>query len=179
MIGLLRPKYYMPIHGEVRHLYANKEIAEFMGMDPSHIFVSEIGKVLEIDDKGARFAGTVPSGKVLVDGSGVGDIGEVVLRDRKHLSEDGLVVVVATVDLGDGVIVSGPDIVSRGFVYVKESEDLMREARTVAMQALMHTIERRNPDWQSIKNDLRDALAKFIYQNTKRKPMILPVIMDV
>ena len=179
MIGLLRPKYYMPVHGEVRHLYANKEIAEFMGIDPSHIFVSEIGKVLEIDDKGARFAGTVPSGKVLVDGSGVGDIGEVVLRDRKHLSEDGLVVVVATVDLGEGVIVSGPDIVSRGFVYVKESEDLMREARTVAMQALMRTIERRNYDWQSIKNDIRDALAKFIYQNTKRKPMILPVIMDV
>lgn len=179
MIGLLRPKYYMPIHGEVRHLYANKEIAEFMGIDPSNIFISEIGKVLEIDDKGARFAGTVPSGKVLVDGSGVGDIGEVVLRDRKHLSEDGLVVVVATVDLGDGVIVSGPDIVSRGFVYVKESEDLMREARTVAMQALMRAIERRNPDWQSIKNDIRDALAKFIYQNIKRKPMILPVIMDV
>lgn len=179
MMALLKPKYLMPIHGEIRHLYANKEIGEFMGIPSSHIFVSEIGKVLEVDDNGARFAGTVPSGKVLVDGSGVGDIGAVVLRDRKHLSEDGLVVVVATVDMGYGMIVSGPDIVSRGFVYVKESEDLMREARAVAMASLEKSLSKHNADWATIKNDIRDALAKFIYQNTKRKPMILPVIMDV
>ena len=179
MMALLKPKYLMPIHGEIRHLYANKEIGEFMGIEPSHIFISEIGKVLEIDDNGARFAGTVPSGKVLVDGSGVGDIGAVVLRDRKHLSEDGLVVVVATVDMSYGMIVSGPDIVSRGFVYVKESEDLMRQARSVATASLEKSLSKQNADWQSIKNDIRDDLAKFIYQNTKRKPMILPVIMDV
>ena len=134
---------------------------------------------IEIDDNGARFGGTVPSGKVLVDGSGVGDIGAVVLRDRKHLSEDGLVVVVATVDMSYGMIVSGPDIVSRGFVYVKESEDLMRQARSVATASLEKSLSKQNADWQSIKNDIRDDLAKFIYQNTKRKPMILPVIMDV
>ena len=179
MMALLKPKYLMPIHGEIRHLYANKEIGEFMGIPSSHIFISEIGKVLEIDDKGARFGGTVPSGKVLVDGSGVGDIGAVVLRDRKHLSEDGLVVVVATVDMSYGMIVSGPDIVSRGFVYVKESEDLMRQARAVTVASLEKSLSKHNADWQSIKNDIRDDLAKFIYQNTKRKPMILPVIMDV
>ena len=179
MMALLKPKYLMPIHGEIRHLYANKEIGEFMGIPSSNIFISEIGKVLEVDDKGARFAGTVPSGKVLVDGSGVGDIGAVVLRDRKHLSEDGLVVVVATIDMGYGMIVSGPDIVSRGFVYVKESEDLMREARAVATTSLEKSLSKKNADWQSIKNDIRDDLAKFIYQNTKRKPMILPVIMDI
>ena len=179
MMALLRPKYLMPIHGEIRHLYANKEIGEFMGIPASHIFISEIGKVLEVDDNGARFNGTVPSGKVLVDGSGVGDIGAVVLRDRKHLSEDGLVVVVATIDMSYGMIVSGPDIVSRGFVYVKESEDLMRQARAVVTASLEKSLSKHNVDWQTIKNDIRDDLAKFIYQNTKRKPMILPVIMDV
>ncbi len=179
MMALLKPKYLMPIHGEIRHLYANKEIGEFMGIPSSHIFISEIGQVLELDEKGAHFAGTVPSGKVLVDGSGVGDIGAVVLRDRKHLSEDGLVVVVATVDMSYGMIVSGPDIVSRGFVYVKESEDLMRQARAVATASLEKSLSKHNHDWATIKNDIRDDLAKFIYQNTKRKPMILPVIMDV
>lgn len=179
MMALLRPKYLMPIHGEYRHLYANKEIGEFMGIPSENIFVSDLGRVLEIDHKGARFHGEVPAGKVLVDGSGVGDIGAVVLRDRKHLSEDGLVVIVATVDLGSRLILSGPDIVSRGFVYVKESENLMNDTRRVATAALEKSLEGERPDWQSIKTDLRDALAKFIYQNTKRKPMILPVIMDI
>ena len=136
MMALTKPKYFMPIHGEYRHLYANKDIAEFMGIKPENIFISEIGKVLEIDRKGARFNGTVPAGKVLVDGSGVGDIGSVVLRDRKHLAEDGLVVVVATIDSVGRLVVSGPDIVSRGFVYVKESEELMRCARRVAEESL-------------------------------------------
>ena len=131
LMALLRPEYYMPIHGEARHLYAGKEIAEFMGIPSSNIFVPDIGKVLEITAEKAAFKGVVPSGKVLVDGAGVGDIGSVVLRDRKHLSEDGLVVVVATVDLSESLIMSGPDIVSRGFVYVKESEELMYDARRV------------------------------------------------
>ena len=179
MMALLKPKYFMPIHGEERHLYANKEIAEFMGIPANRIFVSEVGKVLEIDKKGAAFAGSVPAGKVLVDGAGVGDIGSVVLRDRKHLSEDGLVVVVATVDVEGRLLVSGPDIVSRGFVYVKESEDLMREARAVVEATLEKILQKKVRDWAYIKGAIRDDLAKFIYKETKRKPMILPVIMDI
>ena len=179
MMALLRPKYLMPIHGEYRHLYANKDIGEFMGIPSENIFISEIGKVLEIDRKGARFNGSEPAGQVLVDGSGVGDIGSVVLRDRKHLSEDGLVVVVATIDMDDKMIISGPDIVSRGFVYVKESEELMREAKTIAEASLMRAITKGYGDWAHIKGLIRDDLAKFIYKETKRKPMILPVIMDV
>ena len=179
MMALLKPKYFMPIHGEERHLYANKEIAEFMGIPSEHIFVSEVGKVLEIGRKGAGFAGTVPAGKVLVDGAGVGDIGSVVLRDRKHLSEDGLVVVVATVDVEGRLLVSGPDIVSRGFVYVKESGDLMREARAVVEATLDKILQKRVRDWAYVKGAIRDDLAKFIYKETKRKPMILPVIMDI
>lgn len=179
MMALLKPKYLMPIHGEYRHLYANKDIGEFMGIPSENIFISEIGRVLEIDRKGARFNGSEPAGQVLVDGSGVGDIGSVVLRDRKHLSEDGLVVVVATIDTEDRMIVSGPDIVSRGFVYVKESEELMREARTIAENSLMRAMTKGYGDRTHIKGLIKDDLAKFIYKETKRKPMILPVIMDV
>ena len=179
MMALTKPKYFMPIHGEYRHLYANKEIAEFMGIPSQNIFVSELGKVLEIDRGGARFNGYVPAGAVLVDGAGVGDIGSVVLRDRKLLSEDGLVVVVATVDAVGGMIVSGPDIVSRGFVYVKESEDLMRDAKRVAESALERTLRGGRRDYANIKSAVRDELAKFIFKETKRKPMILSVIMDV
>ncbi|MBR5139969.1 MAG: ribonuclease J [Clostridia bacterium] len=179
MMALTRPKYFMPIHGEYRHLYANKEIAEFMGIPASNIFVSEIGKVFEMDKHSAAFNGSVTAGKVLVDGAGVGDIGSVVLRDRKHLAEDGLVVVVATIDIDDGIVISGPDIVSRGFVYVKESEELMRSARQVALDSLERALSRRIGDYTQIKTIIRDDLAKFIFSQTKRKPMILPVIMDV
>ncbi len=179
MMALLKPKYFMPIHGEDRHLYANKEIAEFMGIPSENIFISEIGKVLELGRGGAKFNGTVPSGKVLVDGSGVGDIGSVVLRDRKHLAEDGLVVVVATVDLGAGEIISGPDIVSRGFVYVKESEALMIGARKIAAATLERALARGIYDFAQIKTMIRDDLGRFITKETKRKPMILPVIMDI
>ena len=179
MMALTKPKYVMPIHGEFRHLYANKEIAEFMGIPSQNIFISEVGKVLEIDKKSAKFNGTVPAGNVLVDGAGVGDIGSVVLRDRKHLSEDGLVVVVATVDIKAGYVLSGPDIVSRGFVYVKESEELMRRARLVVDESLDKVLSRKNCDFTYIRNQIRDDLAKFIFKETKRKPMILPVIMDV
>ena len=179
MMALLKPKYYMPIHGEDRHLYANKDLAEFMGIPSSNIFISEVGKVLEIDRKGARFNGTEIAGNVLVDGSGVGDIGSVVLRDRKHLSEDGLVVVVATVDMDGRQIISGPDIVSRGFVYVKESEELMRSARGIAEMTLQKTLEKGHTDRMHIKGVIKDDLAKFIYKETKRKPMILPVLMDL
>lgn len=179
MMALLKPKYLMPIHGEYRHLYANKDIGEFMGIPSENIFISEIGKVLEIDRKGARFNGSEPAGQVLVDGSGVGDIGSVVLRDRKLLSEDGLVVVVVTVNMEDQLIVSGPDIVSRGFVYVKESEELMRRARDIAASSLERALSKRYADYGYIKGIIKDDLAKFIYKETKRKPMILPVIMEV
>lgn len=178
MMALTKPKYFMPIHGEYRHLYANKEIAEFMGIPSQNIFVSEVGRVLEIDKKSAKFNGTVPAGNVLVDGAGVGDIGSVVLRDRKHLSEDGLVVVVATVDLKGGYVVSGPDIVSRGFVYVKESEELMRSSRTVVEATLDKVMSKGSRDFTYIRNAIRDDLAKFIFRETRRKPMILPIIMD-
>ena len=179
MMALLKPKYLMPIHGEYRHLYANKDIGEFMGIPSENIFISELGKVLEIDRKGARFNGIETAGQVLVDGSGVGDIGSVVLRDRKHLSEDGLVVVVATIDLEERIIVSGPDIVSRGFVYVKESEELMKEARSVAETSLIRAMSKGLGDRMHLKGVIKDDLAKFIYKETKRKPMILPVIMDL
>ncbi len=179
LISLLKPKYFMPIHGEYRHLYANKENAEFVGIAPQNIFISEIGKVLEIDKRGASFQGTVPAGKVLVDGSGVGDIGSVVLRDRKHLAEDGLVVVVATIDFRDRYIVAGPDIVSRGFVYVREAEELMAGAKEIAAIAIERSLSKRSSDFTQIKNNIRDDVAKYIYKETKRKPMILPVLMDV
>ena len=179
MMALTKPKYFMPVHGEYRHLYANKEIAEFMGIPSENIFISDVGRVIEIDRKGARFAGEVTAGNVLVDGSGVGDIGSVVLRDRKHLSEDGLVVVVATADLHDRYIVSGPDIVSRGFVYVKESEELMARAKKVAETALEKAIAKGGRDFAAIKNAVRDDLTKFFFKETKRKPMILTIIMGV
>ena len=179
LISLLKPKFYMPIHGEYRHLYANKEIAEFMGIPSDRIFISEVGRVLELDRKGARFNGTVQAGNVMVDGSGIGDIGSVVLRDRKHLAEDGLVVAVVTVDLHDRIILSGVDIVSRGFVYVKEAEKLMAEARAVATRSVESSLAKRVNDFTQIRNAIRDELAKFIYKETKRKPMILPIIMDV
>lgn len=179
MMALTKPKYFMPIHGEYRHLYANKELAEFMGIPSENIFISDVGRVLEVDRKGVRFAGEVTAGNVLVDGSGVGDIGSVVLRDRKHLSEDGLVVVVATADLPGKYIVSGPDIVSRGFVYVKESEELMARAKKVAEQALEKALQRGSRDYSAIKGAIRDDLAKFFFKETKRKPMILPIIMGV
>ena len=179
MMALTKPKYFMPVHGEYRHLYANKEIAEFMGIPSENIFISDVGRVIEIDRKGARFAGEVTAGNVLVDGSGVGDIGSVVLRDRKHLSEDGLVVVVATADLHDKYIVSGPDIVSRGFVYVKESEELMARAKKVAETALEKAIAKGGRDFAAIKNAVRDDLTKFFFKETKRKPMILTIIMGV
>ena len=177
--GLLRPKYFMPIHGEYRHLYANKELALDMGMDERNIFISDIGKVLEIDRTGAKFAGTVPSGKLLVDGYGVGDVGNIVLRDRKHLSQDGLIVIVASVDEEAGLLLSGPDVVSRGFVYVRESEELMEQVRQIAAETIGRALDGSKSARIELKNALRDDLTKFLYSKTKRKPMILPIIMDL
>ncbi len=180
MQALTKPKYFMPIHGESRHLSAARDLAKHTGINPNNIFLSEIGKVLEIDADGARWAGSVPAGKILVDGYGVGDVGNIVLRDRRHLSQDGLIVVVATVDIDEQMLLSGPDIVSRGFVYVRESEDLMEEARQVALDAISDAMSYGNrADRMLLKKCVRDSLTKYLYQKTKRKPMILPIIMDI
>ena len=148
-------------------------------MPENHIFVSEIGKVLEIDKDGARFNGMVPSGKILVDGYGVGDVGNIVLRDRRHLAQDGLIVVVATVDIDERTIISGPDIVSRGFVYVRDSEELIREAHD-RVAAVLERCEAGNiREWAVIKSQVRDTLSRYLYEKTRRRPMILPIIMEV
>ncbi len=179
MHALVRPKYFMPIHGEYKHLVQHKELAMYMGMDASHIFVSDIGRVLEIDEKGVRFNGTVPSGRVLVDGYGVGDVGNIVLRDRKHLSQDGIIAVVATVDPDNYELVSGPDIVSRGFVYVREAEELMDKIREIAKSAIEDCLEDGYVEWSQMKNTVKESLSKYLYTKTKRKPMILPIIMSL
>jgi len=179
MHALCKPKYLMPIHGEYRHLMQHKELAEFMGMPSGNIFVCEIGQVLELDGESCKKNGTVPSGRVLIDGYGVGDVGNIVLRDRRNLAEDGLVVVVASVNVEMCEIVSGPDIISRGFVYVRESEELMDEVRAIAREALECTLDQGVTEWNQIKSNVREALSKYIYAKTKRKPMILPVIMNV
>ena len=179
MHALTKPKYFMPIHGEIRHLMSHKKLANFMGMEDSNIFISEIGRVLEIDKDGVRFNGSVPSGKVLVDGYGVGDVGNIVLRDRRHLAQDGLIVVVATLDIKEKLLISGPDVVSRGFVYVREAEALMDQVREIAANAIQKCFDSDMTDWNNIKTRVKDDLTKFLYAKTKRKPMILPVIMNV
>lgn len=178
--ALTKPKYFMPVHGEYKHMSANRDLAISMGMDSRNIFISDIGNVLEIDSDGARISGTVTSGRVLVDGYGVGDVGNIVLRDRLLLSQDGLIVVVATVSSDGGYLLSGPDIVSRGFVYVRESEDLMEEMRKTVTDTVNACLNSRSrADWYQIKGKVKDDLAKFIYGKTKRKPMIIPMIMNV
>ena len=180
MLALTKPRYFMPIHGESRHLSAHRELAQEMGVPDGNIFISEIGKVLEIDAKGARYAGVVPAGQVLIDGYGVGDVGNVVLRDRRLLSQDGLIVVVATVDEHSRLLLSGPDLVSRGFVYVKENEPLMEEAKKLVQRTLLSALSSgRSSDRMQMKTRVRDELSRFLFQKTGRKPMILPVIMDV
>ena len=178
--ALTKPKFFMPIHGEYRHLMANRELAREIGIPENNIFIADIGKVLEVSPTEASWGEPVPAGKVLVDGYGVGDVGNIVLRDRRHLAQDGLIVVVAGIDEDAGLIISGPDIISRGFVYVREAEELMDEARQIAIETLNACLNsRKRFDHMQVKTRLRDDLTKFLYAQTKRKPMILPVIMDV
>ena len=180
MQALTKPRFFMPIHGEYRHLMANRELAREIGIPENNIFIADIGRVLELTQSSASWGEPVPAGKVLVDGYGVGDVGSIVLRDRRHLAQDGLIVVVAGVDEDAGLIITGPDIISRGFVYVREAEELMEEARQVAIEALNACLNaRKGFDRMQAKTRLRDDLTKFLYAQTKRKPMILPVIMDV
>ncbi len=179
MHALTKPKYFMPIHGEYKHLVKHKELAMYMGMPENRIFISDIGKVLEIGTDGAKFNGVIPAGRILVDGYGVGDVGNIVLRDRRHLAQDGLIVVVATVDIDDRTIISGPDIVSRGFVYVREAEEMMEQVREIARDALTDCLDRNITEWTQLKSAVKDNLSKYLYGATHRKPMILPVIMNV
>jgi ribonuclease J len=176
--ALTKPEFFMPIHGEARHLHIHKELAEQMGMAPSNIFVGEIGKVLEIDANGARFSGTVPAGIVLVDGYGVGDVGNVVLRDRKILSSDGIITIVTVIDRTYDEIVTGPEVISRGFVYAKESEMLIDGIKTIARDTINICFDRGN-DWNQMKFKIKDEVAKYVNQQTKRKPMIVPIIMEI
>ena len=177
--ALVKPKFFIPVHGEQRHLKTHAKLAQEMGMHPGNIIISDIGKVVELTSNSAKINGTVPSGKVFVDGYGVGDVGSVVLRDRKHLAEDGMIVVVASLSGEDGSLVSGPDIITRGFVYVKESEGLMEDLRTVALEALDRCELQGVADWATIKSAIKNDLSGFLYKKTKRNPMILPVIMEV
>ena len=179
MHALTKPKYFMPVHGEFRHLIRHKELAEEMGMKAENIFVSDIGRVIEIDDDGARFGESVPAGKVLIDGSGIGDVGNIVLRDRKNLAENGLIIAVATVSMDMGILMSGPEIISRGFVYVRESEELVNGAKSVATTALVDALNKGIREWNELKGVMKSSISKFIYNETKRKPIILPILMNI
>lgn len=177
--NLVKPKYFIPVHGEYKHLKSHKDIAKSMGMREENIFLLENGQSLDFTKDGARLGQKVPSGNILVDGLGVGDVGNIVLRDRKHLSEDGLIVVVVTMSKQEGKVLAGPDIISRGFVYVRESEDLMEESRE-RVKRVLEECERKNiTDWATLKYNIRDALRSYLYEKIKRNPMILPIIMEV
>ena len=179
VLSLVKPKFFIPVHGEFRHLKQHAALAEKMGISQKNIIVGDNGKVIEVGKNSIRQASTVQSGAVLIDGLGVGDVGNIVLRDRKHLAEDGIIVVVVTVSKVDGSILSGPDVISRGFVYVRESVDLMEEAKEVAKCALLKCADRNQTDWSSLKGALKSSMNDFVYKETKRKPMVLPIIMEV
>ncbi len=179
IFSLVRPKYFIPIHGEYRQLIAHSETAKKMGIPSENIFMMKNGRVLELNENEAKLTTSVPCGKILVDGLGVGDVGNIVLRDRQHLSQDGLIIIVMTMDSGSGEIVSGPDVISRGFVYVRESENLMDDVKRVIREEVQRCEERRITDWSTIKSTLKDNLRDYIFQKTKRNPMILPIIMEV
>ena len=176
--SLVRPKYAIPVHGEYRHLVAHKHIAQELGIPKENIFILKSGNVLEMDGQTAEITGTVQTGGILVDGLGVGDVGNIVLRDRQHLAEDGIMIVVMTLERHSNIVLSGPDIVSRGFVYVRESEDLMEHAREAVEEVLEDCLDRNITDWGKIKNNVRDALGDYVWKRTKRRPMILPIIME-
>ncbi len=176
--SLVRPKYAVPVHGEYRHLTAQKHIAEDLGIPKENIFILSSGNVLEMDQQSAEVTGSVHTGAILVDGLGVGDVGNIVLRDRQHLAEDGIMIVVMTLEHHSNVVLAGPDIVSRGFIYVRESEDLMDHAREVVEEALDSCLDRNITDWGKIKNVVKDALSDYVWKRTKRSPMILPIIME-
>ena len=177
--ALTKPRFFIPVHGEQRHLQIHGKLAVQMGVQPKNICIAEIGSQIELTRKTIKLNGTVPAGKVFVDGTGVGDVGSVVLRDRKHLAQDGMIVVCVNISGQDGSVITGPDIITRGFIYVKESEELMEELRTVAMEAIERCGRKRVRDWTAIKSAIKNDLSGYLYKTTKRNPMILPVIMEI
>ena len=177
--SLIRPRYAVPVHGEIKHLKAQAKVAQSLGIDKDNIFILSSGDVLELSDSGAKVTGRVPVGAILVDGLGVGDVGNVVLRDRQHLAEDGIMIVVMSLDRASGQMVAGPDIVSRGFVYVKESDELIEGARQTVEDALQRCLDKGITDWGKLKNTTKDILGDYVWKKTKRRPMILPIIMEV
>ncbi len=179
MIALAKPKYFIPVHGEYRQLIAHSETAQSMGIDKDHIIMMANGRVLEINEDKAEFTTTVPCGRILVDGLGVGDVGSIVLRDRQHLSQDGLIIIVLTMDSSTGEVVAGPDVISRGFVYVRESENLMDDVKSVVRHEIKKCEERGIRDWGTIKSATRENLRDYIFMKTKRNPMIIPIIMEI
>ena len=179
IFALTKPKYFVPVHGEYKHLMAHSETAKMMGVDKDNIFMMTNGRILEINETSARLTGTVPNGKILVDGLGVGDVGNIVLRDRQHLSQEGLIIVVITMDRSTGEVVSGPDVISRGFVYVRESENLMDDVKNVVRSIIRKCEEEGIQDWSTIKGTVKENLKDYIFNKTRRNPMILPIIMEV
>jgi len=179
ILSITKPKFFIPVHGEYKHLYQHKATAMSVGIPENNIILGDNGFVIETDNVDIKVTGTVPAGRVFVDGLGVGDVGSVVLRDRKHLAEDGLIVAVATIDRDTGMILSGPDVVSRGFVYVRESEELLGEAKKLLSETLQDCLDRNIKDWNSIKTKMKDNLSNYIFEKTKRTPMILPIIMEL
>ena len=177
--ALTRPRFFIPLHGEQRHLQKHAALARQMGMPPKNILIADIGRVIECTTKSCKLAGTVPAGKVLVDGAGVGDVGSVVLRDRKHLAQDGMIVVCVNLSSEDGSVLSGPDIITRGFVYMKDNDDLMEAMKMVATRSLEQCHGKHISDWATIKSTIKHDLSQFLFKNTKRNPMILPVIMEI
>ena len=177
--SLVNPKYAIPVHGEYKHLVAQAKIAEQLGYDTDHIKILSSGDVLEINEDGAKVTGRVHVGNVMVDGLGVGDVGNIVLRDRQRLAEDGIIIVVMTLEAGSGQLLAGPDIVSRGFVYVRNSESLMDEAKCVLDDTMERLTDNNVTDWGKIKTEVKDALGDFVWKETKRRPMIIPIIMEV
>ncbi|NLB87915.1 MAG: ribonuclease J, partial [Syntrophomonadaceae bacterium] len=179
LLNLIRPRYFIPVHGEYRHLMKHAKLAESLGIPRSRIFVAENGQIIEVGKKKASVAGKVTAGKILVDGLGVGDVGNIVLRDRKQLSQDGIMIVVVTMDKNIGQVIAGPDIVTRGFVYVRESEELIEDAKSKVKEALDICEKRNITEWAVIKAQIRDKLGKHLFDKTGRRPMILPIIMEV
>ena len=179
MLNLVKPKYFIPIHGEYKHLKKHAMLAQGAGVDEKNIVIAELGGVITISEEEIKVDNSVQAGQVFVDGLGVGDVGSVVLRDRRHLSQDGLVVVVFSVDRATGEVLSGPDIVSRGFVYVKESEQLIAEARQKARSVLEKYRDYEYKDWSVIKSKIREQVSHVLYQRTKRSPMVLPIVMEI
>ena len=179
ILSLTKPKFFIPVHGEYKHLKKHAATAMSVGISPKNIIIGEIGNIIETDGVDMKITGQAPAGKVLVDGLGVGDVGAIVLRDRKHLAQDGIIIAVATIDRMAGEILSGPDVVSRGFVYVRESEELMDEARKILTEALQNCLDSDIREWNTIKNKMKDKLSDYIYLKTKRSPMILPIIMEI